>query len=144
MKFAAIAFAFTALFSGCLADPDDVQEHGIIREGCDGPDTDPYRVCEGNGGGGGGTGGGTGGGGTGGGGGGGELCNGGTCPPGQRCYHRGLSEYCGLPPGTRCLVGQEPPGKVCYADVNGWCQCYLRNPPPNTLTSEPDAVDAGQ
>jgi hypothetical protein len=125
-----VFLTLTAL-PACL-DLDDVSteedEGPIIVPGCDAPPTDPYRVCEGNGGGGSGTGGG--GGGTGGGSG---SCGGVTCLAGERCYQ---NYRCARPPGTPCWVGYEPEGTRCSINIEGRCQCYPINPLPNTLTSQ--------
>lgn len=132
-------FALFAAFvlAGCFSDvPED---HGIIVPGCDAPESDPNRVCDGTGGGGGSSGGG---------GGGGSGSNtspcGGICPYGEVCYTRNNHSYCAPRRGTRCSVGQEPAGYRCYTNEDGFCACYVYPPEPNTLTSEYDAVDAGQ
>jgi hypothetical protein len=106
----------------------------IIVPGCDAPESDPGRVCDGGGGGGGGggSGGGTGGGGSG----------GGTCEPGdpgcsgppnpnhcpwgfrwnntrRQCESESAGEPCGRP----------APGEVCRRDIMGTCHCQVPLPP---------------
>jgi hypothetical protein len=89
-------------------------EENIITPGCDGPETDPYRVCEGDGGGGSGTGGG--GGGTGGGGGSTPP----SCPWGfdwspyyNSCVFSLRYTTCGYRSGSQCS----------YTHL-GSCECY--------------------
>lgn len=111
-----------------LVDEPDAGEANIITPGCDGPETDPYRVCEGNGGGGSGTGGGGGG------------SGGGTCTPGapgcpgpiqctppwregwvngtRRCVHPRFGETC-----TGSVSNPRPPGTTCVISADGQCVC---------------------
>jgi hypothetical protein len=99
-------------------------EANIIQPGCDAPPTDPYRVCEGDGGGGSGTGGGSGGG-TGGGSGGGSTPGGMTCPNGWRyepwfgyCVHNQYGQQCDYP------VGGIDSLETCYVTQNGLCRAF--------------------
>jgi hypothetical protein len=124
-----------------LVDEPDAGEpvEGIITPGCDGPESDPHRVCEGDGGGGSGTGGGGGGGSGGGSGGGGSQT--------PRCLVPGWVWYpvwqrCAPAPGSYC--GRSAGGD-CHINIVGECSCPSAEPyppPPPFAAEEPASLVA--